>query len=499
MKMKKILTISAIIFLFLIVKSGMAQQDPLFSLYHQQLFLVNPAATGNADNMQAFVDARKQWSGMEMAPRTGAFGIHSMYNEKVGLGVLISNDNAGMIDRLSGNLNYSYKLYFSKEKKHSLVFGLGAGFIENKIDFTDARVQNTNDPVLVHDYDGFAFDVRFGMLYNFKGLEIGAAIPQILDNNLDYNRNNFDDFTFEFKRHYLLHAGYRFSVTKKKTEDDRVAEERFYIKPSVMFKTAALAPEQIDLNLVVGTGKKHWLGFTYRPTNNSMVAAAGINVNNLGIAYAYQIANTYPTQYSNGTHEIMLTYNILEREAPKPTENITYINSNRPEQTKPDPTEIQKAQLKSDIANLEAEKAKLDAEENLDDEANKRKLALQAELDAKKIELAKLEPANKADIMQIEDRLDSDASELERMKKELQGQIEKLNKELEKAKNNANSSAKADVSAGTANNNSTASDNGELEKLKKEFNELQNRVQVIKDELVYELNNIKGKDRKSVV
>lgn len=431
MKMKNILTISAIIFLFLIVKSGMAQQEPLFSLYHQQLFLVNPAATGDQDYMQAFVDSRNQWSGIEMAPRTSALGIHDAYNDKMGFGLLFINDRAGLLNRISGNLNYSYKIHFSREKKHNLAFGLGAGFIENRINFSDVRIQDFSDPVILSDYDGFAFDVRFGVLYNYKGFELGAAIPQILDNDLVYKRNNMDDFSFELKRHYLFHTGYRFSFYKKQFDNEmkkvKEKEESFFIKPSVLYKVAASSPEQIDLNLVVGTGKNHWLGFTYRPMDKSMVAQAGIQINNLSIAYAYQFGNTPLTEYSNGTNEIMIAYRFISEER---------------------------------------EERNLDAKLN---EMNSRQQLLKSQTDQLNTDMEELKTRS-AGISQ---------EDLDAFRDSLQFEIDGLRNKL----NNLKSVDGTIIQQ---------PDNDELDRLNKELEELKNRVQVIKDEMVYELKNVKG-------
>ena len=437
--MKKIFTIAAIIILFVAVKSGLAQQEPMYNLYQQHNFLINPAATGDKDNMQLFIDARKQWSGIEGAPRAGTFGIHNAYSDKVGLGVLVTNDRAAGIERLSGNLNYSYKLHFSKEKKHNLVFGLGIGFLENKIDVAELRAQNYNDPILVSDHDGFAFDARFGVLYNFRGFELGASMPQILDNDIDYRRSGLDDYSFQLKRHYIFHTGYRISFWKNKHNEEmkkeKQKEERFFIKPSVMYKTASSSPEQIDVNLIAGTGQNHWIGATYRPTNGSAIVMAGIQVNNLNIAYAYQLNNTELTDYSNGTHEIMLSYNI--------------VNKAREDR-----------KIKQRM-----------------DELNDRHQLLKSELDRMN--------ANKAGEVSTDD--DSDKDELREMEERLQLQIDSLRNMLKNIE-----AVPAGDGSGDTKIIYKEEDNEELNNLQKQLDELRKNVLEIKGEKVYELRKISG-------
>ena len=323
--MKNIRNILAVILFLVIAKVGVAQQEPMFNLYHQNLFLLNPANTGDQDFMQVFFDTRKQWSGIEGAPSTSAFGIHDSFNDKVGLGMLITSDKAGMIERLSGSLNYSYKLRISDTKRHFITFGLGLGFLENKIDFTDVIATDYSDPVFaLGNYDGFAFDARFGFKYDYKDFELAASIPQILDNDLNYNRNGYEEYDFALKRHYVFFTSYNFRFFEKEVDENmqkvKTDNERFYIKPSLLYKMLPGAPSQFDINLVVGNSNDQWAGVTYRPTNNSFVIAAGINVYNLNIAYAYQIANTPLTMYSNGTHEIMVAYKF--RKAKEEEDNL---------------------------------------------------------------------------------------------------------------------------------------------------------------------------------
>ena len=61
--MKRFTSILFVIFLVAVVKLGMAQQITQYNLYNQQMFMLNPANAGDADNMQGFIDSRKQWAG----------------------------------------------------------------------------------------------------------------------------------------------------------------------------------------------------------------------------------------------------------------------------------------------------------------------------------------------------------------------------------------------------------------------------------------------------
>lgn len=311
MKMKTF--ISLIIMTTLLVvgvaNKGVAQQNPQLHLYGQDLFLINPASAGQSGYFKAFLDSRRQWVGINGAPTTTSFGIHSAYSDHVGLGLFVQDDQAGYFGRFTANFNYSYKLKFNKTNDHSLSFGLGLGFIDNHISFEDMIATDYSDEILTN-YQGFSLDARFGIDYQLKGLQLGVSIPTLLDNDVELVRSGNDAYTFMMKRHYLGYAAYQFMIKSSKPGEDGQIQKKdlFYIQPSVLYHYLPKELSQYDLNLTVGTKQGYWVAFTARPSNMSYVVSAGISVMNLGIAYSYEIPGNDLTTYSSSSHEVMLTY-----------------------------------------------------------------------------------------------------------------------------------------------------------------------------------------------
>ncbi len=59
-----------------------AQQDALFSQYMFNKLVINPAYTGTRDALSIALVGRQQWVGMDGAPKTVTFTIHSPYGMK---------------------------------------------------------------------------------------------------------------------------------------------------------------------------------------------------------------------------------------------------------------------------------------------------------------------------------------------------------------------------------------------------------------------------------
>ena len=87
-EMKKILLTALLLFLTSINVN--AQQSPHYTQYMYNMNVINPAYAGSKDNMAGSFMYRQQWVGLEGAPKTATFSIHSPVGKNVGLGLLTS-------------------------------------------------------------------------------------------------------------------------------------------------------------------------------------------------------------------------------------------------------------------------------------------------------------------------------------------------------------------------------------------------------------------------
>ncbi|MEP6737476.1 MAG: type IX secretion system membrane protein PorP/SprF, partial [Chryseolinea sp.] len=87
----------------------------------------------------------------------------------------------------------------------------------------------------------------------------------------------------------------------------------FPLTPSLNFKPSILALWQInnkfalDYNVKMYIEQKIWFGVTYRDTKN-LVGLLGFNLNDLlGASYSYEISTGGMQQFSDGSHELVLS------------------------------------------------------------------------------------------------------------------------------------------------------------------------------------------------
>ena len=75
-----------------------SQQDSQYTQYIYNTMSVNSAYTGQRDVLSYSGLYRTQWVGIDGAPKTLTFGIHSpLKNENLGMGISIVSDQLGPI------------------------------------------------------------------------------------------------------------------------------------------------------------------------------------------------------------------------------------------------------------------------------------------------------------------------------------------------------------------------------------------------------------------
>ncbi|MCX6257834.1 MAG: PorP/SprF family type IX secretion system membrane protein [Bacteroidia bacterium] len=455
--MKNIIRIAGFVLLMVIIKTASAQQIPLNDLYNNYRYLYNPAYTGENDYMEAFLDARSQWTGLPGAPETSVFGLQKPYGDKVGLGVIFTKDKVQFLERLSGDVSYSYKLYFNKEKKHLITFGISAGFIENRINFTGVQADLTDPVLIANKYNGFALDANAGVKYNISDFELSFAFPQLLGNRIGYSRNGYGDFYYNFTNHFEGLASYKFKIAGYEYDQNNVktlSTTRFtIIEPSVFYRSTFDAPWQLDLNLMAKNNKEQWLAITYRPNNAAFVVSAGLLVfDKISLGYAYEITNSKLSNTTNGTHEVMITYRFIKNK-------------------KKDETKV-------------AEAKKEEANKEIMDLMNRNQAKLMSKEDSLKNEIKTITGTCCASRKELDDMLDR--------QKKLKNQVDSLQNVI-----NGLKSGKTEYTPIQSEPTGNAGQNQDVDKLRKELEDMKQYVKEIKDKNVVTMKPVKTENGKT--
>jgi type IX secretion system PorP/SprF family membrane protein len=291
--MKKLLIILALF----TATGAIAQQDALFSQYMFNKLVLNAGYTGSRELMSADLTDRYQWVGIEGAPRTLTFSMHTpLQNEHIGVGFYVYSDQLGPTTDQGAMASYAYRLALPKGK---LSFGIQAGFKYFYIDWDKIHSETTDYVFQGAQENKFTPDANFGLYYYTNRMFAGISSKQLLQN--EYGMVKVDGKTAYSRllRHFYGMAGLAIPMS-----------DEVLFRPSTLVKYVKNAPLQVDLNASFLIHDLFWLGMTYR-TENALVFMTEINLGqNLRLGYSYDVYLNELVHYNKGSHEIRLGFDL---------------------------------------------------------------------------------------------------------------------------------------------------------------------------------------------
>lgn len=300
--MKKIEIITLALFLVLMNFTN-AQQLALGSQYYQNMITLNPAFTGQSEYAKAAVSHRSMFTGLQGSPQTSYLSVDGQTaGGKMGLGIIAFHDQTDILANTSAMVNYAYKI---KTGSNSMLnFGLAVGVQNQNVDFSKSKVVNELDPILFGSrVNRTVFNADFGLGFQWKGLQAGFSIPQILGNNPTILSNSGQTLNVNTVQHYRGSLKYEIMISS--TKDIK-------IYPMAVVRSVKGAPFQWDGNLVLDAAKIGWIGFTYHSTY-AFGVSVGFRYKSITAGYAHNFATGVVNEYSKRSSEFLLTYNFGEK------------------------------------------------------------------------------------------------------------------------------------------------------------------------------------------
>jgi type IX secretion system PorP/SprF family membrane protein len=295
MKDKKIILFSI---LLLMTINLYGQQDPQYSQYMFNTLAVNPAYAGSRDVLSATALGRKQWVGLAGAPTSATISADCPFKkEKVGLGIMISNDKIGVQTTTGASLYYAYRI---RAKIGTLALGLSGAAMQYRADLTSVALSSNNtvaDPAFQNNVNKILPNFGAGIYFSNDKLYIGLSAPRLIKNVISAYRIGTGLIYGTQNRHFFAMAGYVFKLSNS-----------LKYKPSVLLKIVEGAPLQADINSNIWLHDRIAFGVSYR-TKDAVVGMIELQMNHqLRFGYAFDYSLTNLSNYNSGTHEIMIRY-----------------------------------------------------------------------------------------------------------------------------------------------------------------------------------------------
>lgn len=308
--MKYIPTILAFCFISTILYS---QQPAQYSLFMMNKLNWNPAYAGLDNSLSLTGVYRSQWQGIEGNPVTQNINVHMpLYMFSSGVGLKLENDELGAETRINATLMYNYQLPVGR--KGILSIGGSATLAQRSLDGTKIRTPDgdytIDGSILIHNDDILpvteinASTTTFGagIYYYSEKFEAGLSTRHINEPSVDLN----DNISIQLTRAYFLSAAAHFDLGGSLS-----------FHPSLLVQSDA-NQTQTDLAAIFRYNDNISGGASLRGYNSNSLDAVAFIVGfklseNISMAYAYDLTLSALNQVSNGSHEIMLNYNLNKR------------------------------------------------------------------------------------------------------------------------------------------------------------------------------------------
>ncbi|PWK17359.1 PorP/SprF family type IX secretion system membrane protein [Xanthomarina spongicola] len=280
---------------------GIAQQLPQFTQYMYNTIAINPAYAGSRETLSVVALHRSQWVGFDGGPITQTLSANTpLRNEKIGLGMSFINDKLGeeRFSYLYGDFSYT----INTGEKTKLAFGFKAGFTSYSLD-RQALDPGAQDPNIYGVEDRWSPNIGAGLYWHSQMWYLGLSAPRILNTDYAKDSNNADVAALERVSYYFT-GGYVFNLS-----------ENTKLKPAFLVKATNGAPLSYDLTANFLFFEKFWLGAGYRINENTSALGglADFQVSKqIRIGYAYEYPLSELNDYTGGTHEILIMFEIFK-------------------------------------------------------------------------------------------------------------------------------------------------------------------------------------------
>lgn len=274
-----------------------AQQLGSYKLFHLNPYLTNPAAAGTTPYVFVSSSYTQSWSGIQGAPVVQNINAHALIGERTAFGGKISGDNSGLSGRIGAEVSYAYHLPINANGT-KFSFGVSALLTQHRMFKDKFILAHPDDEVVINSQNGIIVpDAAFGVsLYHANTFYFNLASYQLLGRKVSFlNEEELDNVQV---RHYFVSAGYKF-----------ILNDNFKLEPSAMFKFNEVFINQADLGFKVEFKEILSVGCFYS-TNEALSPYLGINTKHLSFGYSYGLLLNNLSDYTVGTHEIMLILKI---------------------------------------------------------------------------------------------------------------------------------------------------------------------------------------------
>lgn len=307
------------------------QRENFYSQYYQNPQILNPAFSGIDNFWSVDVGYRRSMTGIDNPPNNYFLGLNGILpishntnepynslwlsNDKVidqyesnlpimggvsrhGLGGFVYKREAGMYDHTVGGISYAY--YVPLTRQWMLSSGVGFYLDHQRFDIDNLRIREVDDirylRLLNEEGKSTTYDLHVGLALHSRNVYFGYTFSQYFGTSVTDDQL---DVLVGYRGH-LIDLGYKYRLN---VFWSLMASVHYKILNSD--KDAYLVSLRADYKNLLN------FGFAYKD-KEAVAGMIGFNIKNkVHISYSYDLPTPEMETMSDGSHEIVLGYNLF--------------------------------------------------------------------------------------------------------------------------------------------------------------------------------------------
>lgn len=270
--------------------------EPSGTQYFQNQYLANPAMAGTEKGLRLNAAYKGQLNGIDGAPVTKFFTADYAVGGRVGAGLNIFNDVAGLINRTRVALTYAYHLPLNNPD-HQLHFGLSLAWNVQRVDYKNLNGEVNDPSVSAFNRRDNYFEAEYGMAYTDTKLTLQASLPNV--------RSLFtgDNKSVDGGGIFFTAAAYKFAVDETITS----------IEPKLCYRGVRGHDNIIDAGVNVALLDNVANVMAMYHTSKSLTAGVGVKIMKTVSVLGMYTAQTSGVKTTvDGTYEVGLRVDLFK-------------------------------------------------------------------------------------------------------------------------------------------------------------------------------------------
>lgn len=274
-----------------------AQLSSFHAMYFQDQYLVNPAMAGIEGGLKINVGYQSLNTNAAGSPTAKYVTADYAAGERMGLGVLVNSDQAGLISRTRIMGTYAYHIHLNETDRLSM--GLSVG-INNSHFNTDQVVGDQNDQSgALYNARPTYVDGDFGIAYTTSQITVQGAVPNL--RSVFFKKA--DQLLAPYRSSFFASIGYKVELNgdgNSTTIEPKIAYRGFKDLDGVIDLGANLSMINNQINI---SAMYH--------TNQSASIGVGLGIKQVSVSFAYTNDMGPFRTFAANTFELGLKFNLL--------------------------------------------------------------------------------------------------------------------------------------------------------------------------------------------